>query len=66
MNDPLQNLITEKAFAEALGVSTATIRRYRREGLPYLRVGKRILLEVAASVDWIAKHCRQTGQTPTT
>ena len=60
MTDPLENLLTEKAFAEALGVSVSTIRKYRERGLPFLRVGKRVVLDVAESVEWLKTHCRES------
>ena len=61
MDDPLQALITEKALAESLGVSVATVRGLRGRGLPYLKVGIAVMFDVAEAVAWIRANCRRVS-----
>jgi len=39
----MQRLLTEKALSEVLGICRVTLFRFRREGMPYIRLGARLV-----------------------
>ncbi len=46
-------LVDQQGLARALGVSTPTVRRLVREGLPELRVGDAPRYEIEACLGWL-------------
>ncbi len=52
-------LLTERQLAEFLAVSPDTVRRLRDQGLPYVRLGKRLVRYPAVQVtEWLEQHVR--------
>jgi len=39
----MQRLLTEKELSEVLGICRVTLFRFRREGMPYIRLGARLV-----------------------
>ena len=56
----LENLISEKALSKALGISRATLLKYRSKGCPYLRIGGRVFYGEQSFMEWIMKNCART------
>ena len=56
----LENLISEKALAKALGISRAPLLKYRSKGCPYLRIGGRVFYGEQSFMEWIMKTCART------
>ena len=51
--------------AKALGISENTLRHWMRErGLPYSRIGGRILIRVDELLKWVSSHREQPGEEP--
>jgi excisionase family DNA binding protein len=52
-------LLTETELAQHLAVSPDTVRRLRYQGLPHVRLGKRLVRYPAVQVaEWIEQHIR--------
>ncbi|MBL9138513.1 MAG: hypothetical protein JNK85_21775 [Verrucomicrobiales bacterium] len=52
-------LMTKRALANFLGVSTRTIEVYQQRGLPYYRLGpRRNRYDLGAVRAWLEHHCR--------
>ena len=56
----LESLISEKALAKALGISRASLLKYRSKGCPYLRIGGKVFYQEQSFMEWIMENCRRT------
>lgn len=53
----MKQYLTEAEMAKSLGVSTLALWRYRKEGLPFIRIGGRGLRFDPDDVDdWLKAH----------
>jgi hypothetical protein len=58
----IENLISEKEMAKALGIPRATLQRYRRtEGCPWLSIGGRAYFHGQLFMEWILKNRLRTS-----
>jgi transcriptional regulator with XRE-family HTH domain len=58
----LENYLSEKELADALGVTRRTVQRWRLdlgEGPPITRIGARIYFRAEAVRDWLLRHERR-------
>ena len=58
----MPKLLTNKGLAEHLQVSTMTLNRWRKEGLPFLYIGSLIRFELEPVMEWIAENKRKEGK----
>ena len=60
----LHNYLNENQVAERLGVSVKLLRKHRQEGkgLPYVKVGARVLYAEPEVVEYLQKHRIETGK----
>lgn len=59
-------LITEKQLLAHLQVSRNTLNHWRKEGLPYLKLGRRLIRYKLEDVErWIEQHRRAADGTST-
>jgi excisionase family DNA binding protein len=52
----VNELLTEKELAERLKVSTLTLYRQRKAGMPYVRVGQQVRYDVKKVQQWLNKQ----------
>ncbi|MBL7166809.1 MAG: helix-turn-helix domain-containing protein [Dehalococcoidales bacterium] len=58
MEPALRDFLSAKDLAEVLGVTTDTVLDWRRRGLPFYRVGKRVWFEQHEVVEFIKSHLK--------
>lgn len=57
MSKSVANLLSKQQLAEHLQVSTMTIDRWRKKGMPWTRAGiKLVRFELDAVNDWLETH----------
>jgi len=65
MASPLESLVSEKEFAAFVGVSLATVRRWRRFGrMPWVGFGRQIKVPVELALRWAENRTRDPERTP--
>ncbi len=47
-----KSLLTKKELSEMLKVSEATIDRWRKKGMPYIKTGKLVRFRIDLVMDW--------------
>jgi excisionase family DNA binding protein len=52
--DPRANLLTVEEVGERIGLSPATILRRYADRLPFVKVGRRLMLTEADLIEWVA------------
>lgn len=52
----MSKLFTNKGLAEHLQLSTMTLSRWRKEGLPFLYIGNSIRFELEPVMKWIKEN----------
>ncbi len=52
----LVQFVTTQFFMDRLGVSRNTLRRWRTQGLPHIRLGLTILYHGPAVAQWLKRH----------
>jgi hypothetical protein len=57
--EPRPALIDRAALARELHVSTATVSRLMREGLPFVRVGDAARFELARALTWLQSRAEE-------
>ena len=61
--DRIRVALSPKEAAQAIGVSSSTLRRYMvQEGLPYSRVNGRVFLRIDRILAWLDEHEERPGQ----
>ena len=60
--EPAPEYLTREALARALNVSTATVSRLRREGLPHVLVGDLARYKLADVHAWLQSRERRAPQ----
>lgn len=66
LSRPLRRLLTPREVAEWLGVTVGTLAVWRstgRWGLPFVKVGRRVMYEVDAALAWKTTNTRVSGAT---
>ena len=58
MEPELRDFLSAKDLAEVLGVTTDTVLDWRRRGLPFYRIGKRVWFEQHEVAGFIACHLK--------
>lgn len=53
-------MITSKELQEIYSLSRSTIDRWRKEGLPVVKVGRSVRFDLDNVQEWIAKHKQNT------
>ncbi len=56
-----KHLASEKTLASALKVSANTLQNYRRQGMPYYRIGGMVWYLTPEVMCWIISNCRRTA-----
>ena len=54
----LRDFLSAKDLAEVLGVTTDTVLDWRRRGLPFYRIGKRVWFEQHEVAEFIRSHLK--------
>ncbi len=54
--DPLVGLMRRDKWADRVGVSVRTTKRWERDGLPVSRVGQQIFVRIDEARDWLIKN----------
>lgn len=57
----LRDFLSAKELAEVLGVTTDTVLEWRRIGLPFYRIGKRVWFEQHEVAEFIMTHLKGEG-----
>lgn len=52
----LTELLTQEELMDRLKIARATLYRWRKEGLPEVRIGRTIRFDLAAVTKWVAAH----------
>jgi phage terminase Nu1 subunit (DNA packaging protein) len=60
----LEQLISEKELAKALGVSRNSLRGYRQKGLPWVSMGGRPFYHEPTFMKWILQNQRRVAESP--
>jgi len=52
----MKKLIATKELSELIGVTEVTIWRWRKEGMPFKKLGTRIRFEYDSVIEWLEKR----------
>jgi 5-methylcytosine-specific restriction protein A len=52
----MNNLVSEKELAEILQLSRSTINRLRKQGMPFIKIGKSVRYDLEAVKKWIQNN----------
>lgn len=55
----MERLLTIKDIETRFSISRATVDRWRREGMPYQKVGRQVRFEEQEVLKWIKEHKQQ-------
>ena len=55
----MEELLTQKELADYLKVTEMTLYRWRKEGMPYIRVGKQVRYEKEAVLIWLNSNTKK-------
>lgn len=61
MRPELRDFLSAKDLAEVLGVTTDTVLDWRRKGLSFYRIGKRVWFERREVAEFIISHLKARG-----
>lgn len=53
-----EKLVTTKELCDYLKLSRMTIERYRKQGMPYVTIGKNIRFKLSEVMEWLSKNER--------
>jgi len=56
----MQSLKSENSILESLNISRTTLWRLRQNGLPFVRIGRRVMFDPAKVMAWIEEHGTET------
>ena len=59
----LEKFMSQKVLAEALGVSPDFLRKLREKGLPFLRLGGKVLYHETEVCRWLLENQSVNGNT---
>lgn len=57
----IEELLSEKALAQSLKVSRATMLKYRHQGLPWISLGGKAFYLESEFMDWIVAKQKRTA-----
>jgi hypothetical protein len=52
----LEQLLSEKELAKSLGMSRGALADYRRQGCPWVKIGRKVYYFEPDFMDWLLKH----------
>ena len=59
----MQRLLTEKELSEVLGICRVTLFRFRREGMPYIRLGARLVrYDIKQVQEWFSNEVKEVKE----
>ncbi len=57
----IDQLISEREMAKALGISKQTLLKFRNSGAPWLSIGGRVFYHAQLFMDWLLKNRLRTS-----
>ncbi len=60
----LEGFIKEEDFAKANGLTRRSVARYREQGLPWMRWGREIWIDVEGGRQWLKARVQRAGFDP--
>lgn len=54
----MEEYLTKKELAQLLKVHESTVDRWRREGLPYIKVSRKVLFDEAQVKEWLKEKAK--------